>query len=97
MVTLTLYITSNNANNTKYFEVKILKKKILSILTIILIATSGLNFVSAQNELDDILITENEEETNEIRSNQREISEDRQNIENQRNETQVKKIELVKK
>ena len=85
MVTLTLYITSNNANNTKYFEVKILKKKILSILTIILIATSGLNFVSAQNELDDILITENEEETNEIRSNQREISEDRQNIENQRN------------
>ncbi len=93
MVTLTLYITSNNANNTKYFEVKILKKKILSILIIILIATSGLNFVSAQNELDDILITENEEETNEIRSiNQREASEDIQNIENQRNSNEQNTI-----
>ena len=63
-----------------------MKKKILSILIIFLIATSGLNFVSAQNELDDILITENEEETNEIRSiRQRETSEDSQNIENQIN------------
>ena len=72
-----------------------MKKKILSILIIILIATSGLNFVSAQNELDDILITENEEETNEIRSiNQREASEDIQNIENQRNSNEQNTITI---
>ena len=97
MVTLTLYISSNNANNTKYFEVKILKRKILTILTILLIATSGLNFVSAQNELDDILITENEEETNEIRSiRQRETSEDNQNSQEQRNSSENRIGEEVK-
>jgi hypothetical protein len=46
--------------------VKILRRKILTILTILLIATSGLNFVSAQNELDDVLISENEYETHEM-------------------------------
>ena len=97
MVTLTLYIASNNANNTKYFEVKILKRKILTILTIFLIATSGLNFVSAQNELDDILITENEEETNEIRLNrQKETSEDNQNSQEQRNSSENRIGEEVK-
>ncbi len=65
---------------------KILKRKILTILTVFLIATSGLNFVSAQNELDDILITENEEEINENRPiRQRETSEDNHNMQEPRN------------
>ncbi len=63
-----------------------MKRRILTILTIFLIATSGLNFVSAQNELDDILITENEEEINENRHiRQRESAEDNQNMQEQRN------------
>ncbi|WP_405291049.1 hypothetical protein [Methanobrevibacter sp.] len=74
-----------------------MKRKILTILTILLIATSGLNFVSAQNELDDILITENEEETNEIRLNrQRETSEDNQNSQEQRNSSENRIGEEVK-
>ncbi|WP_405276081.1 hypothetical protein [Methanobrevibacter sp.] len=74
-----------------------MKRKILTILTILLIATSGLNFVSAQNELDDILITENEEETNEIRSiRQRETSEDNQNSQEQRNSSENRIGEEVK-
>lgn len=63
-----------------------MKRKILTILTVFLIATSGLNFVSAQNELDDILITENEEEINENRPiRQRETSEDNHNMQEPRN------------
>ena len=61
---------------------KILKKKILSILTILLIATSGLNFVSAQDGLDDILITESEDENNERESISM-TSEDGQNMQAQ--------------
>ncbi|MEE0902674.1 MAG: hypothetical protein UIB31_09100 [Methanobrevibacter sp.] len=63
-----------------------MKKKIPTILIILLIATSGLNFVSAQNELDDVLISENEYETHEIRSlRTQETSEDQLKSHVQRN------------
>jgi hypothetical protein len=77
--------------------VKILRRKILTILTILLIATSGLNFVSAQNELDDILIRENEEEIDESRQiRQQETSEDDQNMQNQRTSSENRIGEEVK-
>ena len=76
---------------------KILRRKILTILTILLIATSGLNFVSAQNELDDILIRESEEEISESRQiRQQETSEDDQNMQNQRNSSENRIGEEVK-
>ena len=76
---------------------KILRRKILTILTILLIATSGLNFVSAQNELDDILIRENEEEIDESRQiRQQETSEDDQNMQNQRTSSENRIGEEVK-
>ncbi|WP_296882813.1 hypothetical protein [uncultured Methanobrevibacter sp.] len=74
-----------------------MKRKILTILTIFLIATSGLSFVSAQNELDDILITESEEENNESRSiRQRETSEDSLNLAEERNSHEDRTGEEVK-
>ena len=76
---------------------KILRRKILTILTVLLIATSGLNFVSAQNELDDILIRESEEEISESRQiRQQETSEDDQNMQNQRNSSENRIGEEVK-
>lgn len=70
-----------------------LKKKIPTILIILLIATSGLNFVSAQNETDDILISENEYETNEIRSlRSQETSEDQLNLHERRNRNEEQTI-----
>ena len=74
-----------------------MRRKILTILTILLIATSGLNFVSAQNELDDILIRENEEEIDESRQiRQQETSEDDQNMQNQRTSSENRIGEEVK-
>ena len=74
-----------------------MRRKILTILTVLLIATSGLNFVSAQNELDDILIRESEEEISESRQiRQQETSEDDQNMQNQRNSSENRIGEEVK-
>ena len=71
-----------------------MRRKILTILTILLIATSGLNFVSAQNELDDILIRQSEEEISESRQiRQQETSE---NMQNQRNSSENRIGEEVK-
>ena len=60
-VTLTLYITSHNANNTKSQEVKIVKKPLITILIILFAVMNCLNFVSAENETE-ILTGRNAEE-----------------------------------
>ena len=77
----------------KHLEVKILRNKILTVLTIILITTSGLNFVSAQNEPDNFLIDENEEEIDDHRpTRQRKTAEDEQRLQIESNSSEISRI-----